>query len=112
MEMRQTFLSMLGFLAARSCLDPNKDQTCEDLFRSTRAVMGQDAGMNLAEFLTRSNKTRLSQVLGQTLSLSHQKRSRLYDSGDGLLTFSQSVGSSSAPGALLPSRRLHFRDLS
>lgn len=37
--------------------------------------------MNLAEFLTRANKTRLSQVLGQTLSLSHQKRSRLYDSG-------------------------------
>lgn len=56
-------------------------QTCEDHFRALRAVMGQDAGMDLAELLRRSHKVQVGNLLGATLSLSHHKRSRLYDSG-------------------------------
>lgn len=38
--------------------------------------------MDLAELLRRSHKVQVGNLLGATLSLSHHKRSRHYDSGD------------------------------
>lgn len=70
----------LGWQAkAPLCLHQVSSQPCEDHFRGCRGC-GNDCSFNLAEFFRRSSHIHYCNLLGAQLSLTHHKKSQIYDS--------------------------------